>query len=161
MNNDICSICLDNIDNSNEIHELRCGHIFHTKCIIRWFREGYVNGKCPLCLDNPSRKSNYGLKYYGYNFNSFIIDQRCSTLKKYNKKNKDKNLKLNSQLMKLKNLEKDLIIIKNDIKIFHNEENYKKVKKKSKELSKNLRNKNNRINNLKCKIISNYPTLMI
>ena len=47
---------LDNIDNSNEILIKRCGHIFHTKCIIRWFREGYVNGKCPLCLDNPSRK---------------------------------------------------------------------------------------------------------
>ena len=161
MNNEICSICLDNIDQSNENHELRCGHIFHTKCIIRWFRETYVSGKCPLCLDNPSRKSNPGLKYYGYNFNSKIIDSRCSSLKKYNKKNKDKNIKLNSHLIKLKNLEKDLQIIKNNIKLFHNEEKYIKVKKKSKELSKNLRNKNSQINNLKCKIFSNYQTLMI
>tara|TARA_B100001094_G_C18143663_1_gene779386 strand:+ start:1111 stop:1596 length:486 start_codon:yes stop_codon:yes gene_type:complete len=161
MNNNICSICLDSIDDSNENYELRCGHTFHTKCIIRWFREGYVNGKCPLCLDNPSKKSHIGIKYYGFNFNSKIIDARCSSLKKYNKKNKDKNIKLNSHLTKLKILEKDLKILKNDIKIFHNEGNYKKIKKKSKELSKNLRNKNSQINNLKCKIFSNCPTLMI
>ena len=113
MNENICSICLDEI-NSKENYELRCGHTFHTSCIIRWFREPYVKGKCPLCLDNPHPKVTT-LQYYGYNINSKIIDMRCSSLKKYNKKNK--NTKLNKNLSKLNLLQNDLKNIKSDIKI--------------------------------------------
>ena len=43
-----CVICLEAIhDNSYEIPE--CKHLFHTNCIISWFRHGYKS--CPLCLD--------------------------------------------------------------------------------------------------------------
>ena len=45
-----CSICLENID-IDQNYKLSCGHHFHTKCIIEWFR----NDKkiCPLCRDSP------------------------------------------------------------------------------------------------------------
>lgn len=40
-----CSICLESI-NSHQSHALDCGHRFHTRCAIDWFR---LNGTCPLC----------------------------------------------------------------------------------------------------------------
>ena len=41
-----CSICLD--DESNDpTTTLECGHSFHTKCAMHWFR--YENIHCPLC----------------------------------------------------------------------------------------------------------------
>lgn len=40
-----CSICLESI-NSHQSHVLDCGHRFHTRCAIDWFR---LNGTCPLC----------------------------------------------------------------------------------------------------------------
>lgn len=41
-----CSICLESIS-SHQAHTLNCGHQFHTRCAIDWFRLG--NGSCPLC----------------------------------------------------------------------------------------------------------------
>ena len=43
---DRCSICLDRIDTGPN-HVLDCGHCYHTKCAIDWFRLG--NKSCPLC----------------------------------------------------------------------------------------------------------------
>jgi len=159
MNNEnICTICLDPID-IKENHDLRCGHVFHTLCIIRWFRQPYTSGNCPLCLDNPTKNTKY-INYYGYNFNSHIINLRCTSLKKYCKKNNEnKNLKKN--IDKLLQFEKEFINIKNDIKIFKKNENYINITNKSRELSKKLRKKDNQIKNIKCKIISNYPTLFL
>ena len=42
-----CSICLDNLNNSNPIHELdECKHKFHSSCLITWLR---INNGCPMC----------------------------------------------------------------------------------------------------------------
>lgn len=40
-----CSICLDNISNS-DVKELRCNHKFHRNCINIWLQD---NNTCPLC----------------------------------------------------------------------------------------------------------------
>ena len=132
--------------------------MFHTNCIIRWFREPYVSGKCPLCLDHPTK--NIKLNYYGYNINSYIIDSRYIFLKKYHKKNKD-NKNLEKKIKKIKHLEDDYSIIKNNIKIFHKNENYINIKNKSNELSKKLRNKKKQLTNHKCKLFVEYPTITI
>jgi hypothetical protein len=53
---DICSICLENMNEKNETFLLDCNHRFHTKCIIDVFRKTYSyenNGKCPLCRKDP------------------------------------------------------------------------------------------------------------
>ena len=44
--NEMCAVCLSNI-NENEGYKLECGHIFHTDCIVKWFRNS--NGNCPCC----------------------------------------------------------------------------------------------------------------
>ena len=44
--NEICAVCLSSI-NEKDKYKLECGHIFHTDCIIKWFRNS--NGNCPCC----------------------------------------------------------------------------------------------------------------
>lgn len=44
-----CVVCMDAIQ-QGELHELPCGHKFHTACILSWARsdiEGH--GQCPVC----------------------------------------------------------------------------------------------------------------
>jgi len=40
-----CSICLDSITRKRKV--LPCNHIFHSKCINKWFKNLH---RCPLCL---------------------------------------------------------------------------------------------------------------
>ena len=44
MDEDICSICLDNFDNSYAL--LKCGHKFHSSCLFKNFTRRI---ECPLC----------------------------------------------------------------------------------------------------------------
>ena len=51
MNENICSICYEELNNEdNNIHTLECNHCYHSSCIIKWFRNG--NNNCPLCNDS-------------------------------------------------------------------------------------------------------------
>lgn len=70
-NNNVCSICFDNIDsndvydniendNNNREFTLECNHKFHTKCIMSWFRTGKPN--CPLCNDDTFHKTDFWTK---------------------------------------------------------------------------------------------------
>ena len=55
MSNEICSICHEDL--SNELFTLpECNHIFHTNCIITWFRAPTGNNKCPLCNNSGINK---------------------------------------------------------------------------------------------------------
>lgn len=40
-----CNICMHNILHGQMARELPCGHIFHKKCIDRWFKDECY---CPL-----------------------------------------------------------------------------------------------------------------
>jgi hypothetical protein len=42
-----CVICLDSIKSGSEHALKECGHLFHTECIMQWFRTGY--SRCPCC----------------------------------------------------------------------------------------------------------------
>ncbi|CAI9761833.1 unnamed protein product [Fraxinus pennsylvanica] len=43
-----CAICLCNIDEQDEVRELKyCKHVFHRVCLDRWV--GYGHCTCPLC----------------------------------------------------------------------------------------------------------------
>ena len=35
-----CSICLDFFNSRSDISTTPCGHVFHTKCIEKWFENG-------------------------------------------------------------------------------------------------------------------------
>ena len=53
-----CSICLDNISNS-DVKELQCNHKFHRNCINIWLQD---NNTCPLC--RQSQDSNRNISRY-------------------------------------------------------------------------------------------------
>ena len=55
INEEKCSICLENIEN-NEYNLPECNHNFHTNCIITWFRAGH--NCCPLCRNNGINGGN-------------------------------------------------------------------------------------------------------
>ncbi|XP_052104372.1 RING finger protein 145-like [Mytilus californianus] len=44
LNNDVCSICFQNMDSAKVTP---CNHIFHETCIMKWFLKSQV--KCPKC----------------------------------------------------------------------------------------------------------------
>ena len=47
----MCSICIDDFEVGERIRVLpRCGHAFHTECIMTWLTER--QGCCPLCKIN-------------------------------------------------------------------------------------------------------------
>ena len=42
-----CAVCLCNVEDGEEVRELRCNHIFHRVCLDRWV--DYKHSICPLC----------------------------------------------------------------------------------------------------------------
>ena len=42
-----CPICYDILDSEPQYTIPDCKHVFHTNCIVHWFRNGYTH--CPLC----------------------------------------------------------------------------------------------------------------
>jgi hypothetical protein len=52
QNNEVCAICLNNYKTNEYKRELnKCNHIFHKKCIDKWFKNS-DNKSCPLCRIN-------------------------------------------------------------------------------------------------------------
>lgn len=54
MQADVCAICMEELcEEDTNTHELNCGHVFHSRCIIGWFQRGQLS--CPTCrADNHS-----------------------------------------------------------------------------------------------------------
>ena len=54
--NSYCTICCEDICNSQIVRKINCGHKFHYKCIDEWLE---TNTKCPICrynIENYSRE---------------------------------------------------------------------------------------------------------
>ena len=47
LQDNICSICLDDFKNEEIINKLKCNHIFHRDCLGKWLNDN--NDSCPLC----------------------------------------------------------------------------------------------------------------
>ena len=47
LQDNICSICLDDFKNEEIINKLKCNHIFHRDCLGTWLNDN--NDSCPLC----------------------------------------------------------------------------------------------------------------
>lgn len=41
------AICLDLIEEKEQIRELQCGHVYHSACLNLWVERGHHD--CPLC----------------------------------------------------------------------------------------------------------------
>ena len=51
-NDNNCPICLEDfIVDGKEVIQLNCKHLFHSKCILNWMLEKYLNPFCPICHD--------------------------------------------------------------------------------------------------------------
>ena len=60
-----CSICFEDI-NENDKNILNCNHIYHEKCIEKWFS---INHQCPLCRKSKFDKTikDFEENYYKNN----------------------------------------------------------------------------------------------
>ena len=104
-----CSICLNLIGNSNDVHTLDCGHTFHTRCILNWFRSSNVSGSpCPLCRCSGSESSNLCL---------FDIHTRATYLRR---RSRSKNIpkKLKKLILNVRNREEMLRSKKQALRAF-------------------------------------------
>lgn len=41
-----CAVCLEDISKRSEARRLKCKHVFHTRCIMKWFETSI---ECPQC----------------------------------------------------------------------------------------------------------------
>ena len=46
--NDICGVCLENLEPNHKIIILSCNHGYHRRCIKKWIENKHVS-PCPLC----------------------------------------------------------------------------------------------------------------
>ena len=156
LDNSQCMICLETIDeNDNNSYQLSCNHVFHTKCIMDWFRSRSSSGNCPLCNDTPYQTETvfYGSKSY--------YEERYKQIKKYANKNKKNLPELKIEIDKIKEIEKEtklkLKIKKDYLKETEIKEMRENIQKNQKEYWKSVRKENKE----KMKIISKYPCLML
>ena len=70
IHNDICCICLDDLDKSDTF-QLDCSHIIHTSCLVEWFRRG--NNTCPYCKDTGSLHNTNTQNVFNLMINNNIV----------------------------------------------------------------------------------------
>ncbi|QGA18611.1 hypothetical protein EYB26_006296 [Talaromyces marneffei] len=46
-NHFICVVCFDPVERTQEIHELKCLHVFHKECLEKWYLRSHYT--CPMC----------------------------------------------------------------------------------------------------------------
>lgn len=75
-----CAVCLSEIEEGNEIREIRCGHLFHKDCLDKWIKAGSRrNLTCPLCRCSlgPRRIApEQGEELLFFKFSSFSSSER-------------------------------------------------------------------------------------
>lgn len=109
MADDVCAICHDTFEEGGGVHELECGHKFHTACIVPWFRNGHAS--CPTCRD--VRQNVCGLFWY---------DRARLLMRKSRNKNAPTELKLAvEKIRKVKSREQALKRELSEYKMAHKE----------------------------------------
>ena len=79
IDDDLCTICLNSLS-SDEVYNIpECSHIFHTNCIIPWFRK---NSTCPCCRSGPSLEGEDGHNYFYWdNEAKYVFNRRFAQRK--------------------------------------------------------------------------------
>jgi len=150
-----CMICLENISETSDSYALSCDHIFHTKCIMDWFRSRSSSGNCPLCNDNPASNNDF----YGRVGSISYYEERYKQIKKHVNKNQKQYPVLKEDINKIKDLEKatkEKLKIKN-FYLKENKEIREKMRQQQKDYWKSVRKENKE----KMKVISKCPLLIL
>ena len=152
-NENLCSICLENINNEQNYTLPECNHCFHTNCIIHWFRLGNTN--CPYCNNDGINAMLFKEKYSQERYK--LLRQAA---RKKNAPQQLKNIVIN--LRKLENQYKDNIKAIKDIneregqfKILKREIN--KLESKNRQINIKIRQHKRKI----CNCIFIQPLLLV
>jgi hypothetical protein len=133
IDKELCSICLDEMDNPNTIYKIEdCNHMFHTKCILEMYIKSEAKS-CPNCRHYISVTDNTG---------NATVKFKMDLIKKYVKK-KDANTNVvnfyteyvnyNKKLFELK---KELVSVQRDITVLKKDN--KAIFKEKDKLDENL-----------------------
>ena len=49
----ICSICLCDFEEGDQVRKLICGHLYHENCVMKWLEK---NSTCPICKTSLKEK---------------------------------------------------------------------------------------------------------
>ena len=98
---EICAICQENLGSETYVLP-ECNHIFHTNCIMTWFRLKATNNKCPLC-------NNAGINHLS-EVDNLSQQTKLTAAENYKKmrtfsRRKDAPKELKNKVKKLKKLE--------------------------------------------------------
>lgn len=78
MDEDICSICLDNFDNSYAL--LKCGHKFHIECFNNYIKNNKQKNlelTCPMCRGTFYEIPEISYKKYINNYCFYLCGFLC------------------------------------------------------------------------------------
>lgn len=66
---DTCTVCLEDVTTRSTSRRLKCGHLFHKKCISQWLNSGYANSHCCATCRTPWRQPVEDIlpKFYSVN----------------------------------------------------------------------------------------------
>ena len=137
---DICAICHDKLNTEQTFQIPECKHIFHSNCLLNWFITGNI--KCPYC--NYSNFNNLHSKEKKIKFK--IISTYC--------KRKDANKEIIKKINYIKTLHNKINEMTKEIKLIKSQKGEYNV------LDKKIKNINNKIWNLKNKLIENKDELL-
>jgi len=157
MTDCVCPVCLDPINSSDtespkSLYKLpECGCLFHSECIITWFRQGH--NSCPTCRSVPAQSLNNAPVSRGFWRSPDIKDAR--KFAKKNPKHEINNLLI--RLKKKEDLRKKLISDKRELQ--NSTGIYREIKRKVTSIQRKIWSRNMEIIKLKNNINFLYPVV--
>ncbi|GFW74937.1 e3 ubiquitin-protein ligase TRAIP [Trichonephila clavipes] len=114
-----CVICTDRFDSCHGIVSTQCGHVFHSKCLLKWIDHSKT---CPECRGPVSSKNIMKLYFNDVpndEFDSAHIENDVSTLKA---QLREKNMELEASKKKFKELQLRATKMEKNIELDHQRE---------------------------------------
>lgn len=152
-NENLCSICLENINNEQCYTLPECNHCFHTNCIIHWFRMGNTN--CPYCNNSGINVSSFKGRYSKERYKLLRQASRKKNAPQQLKNIVDNLRKLEKQYSENKKSIKEILEKEGQFKILKREIN--KLESKNKQINIKIRQHKRKI----CDCIFIQPLLLV